>query len=145
MRQLIITVIIFLFYSNAVAAHLHKEKEYQAAWCKAAAGVTEYALEDGTRVDCLTDEYAIEFDFAAKWAESVGQSLYYAARTGKQPGVVLIMENAGDDRYAVRLDVLARQYHIKVWKMTDDFINQVSHGKFFLTFMCPRSFSDQSR
>lgn len=101
----------------AIAGHLHKEKVYQAAWCEQHGGVTEYRLDDGTRVDCLTDEYAIEFDFAPKWAESVGQSLYYAERTGKLPGVVLIMEYAYDNRYAKRLDALAQRYHIKVWQL----------------------------
>lgn len=77
--------------------------------------MTEYRLDDGTRVDCLTDEFAIEFDFALKWAESVGQALYYSLKTGKQPGVVLIMENDGDDRYFDRLNALAVKYNIKVW------------------------------
>ena len=54
---------------------------------------------------------------APKWAESVGQSLYYAERTGKLPGVVLIMEHENDERYATRLDTLARRYNIKVWRV----------------------------
>lgn len=97
------------------AGHLHLEKYYQEAWCKQAGGVTEYRLDDGTRVDCLTDDYAIEFDFAPKWAESVGQALFYSLKTGKQPGVVLIMENDGDERYLDRLNALAVKYNIKVW------------------------------
>lgn len=52
----------------------------------------EYKLEDNTRVDCLTPDYAVEFDFASKWAESIGQSLYYAQKTKRKPAVVLIMQ-----------------------------------------------------
>ena len=37
------------------------EKHYQAEWC-ADRGVTEYVLPDRTRVDCLTEKHAIEFD-----------------------------------------------------------------------------------
>ena len=81
------------------AAHLHKEKDYQEVWCKQAGGITEYVLDDGARVDCLTDEYAIEFDFASKWAEAVGQSLYYALKTEKEPGIVLILEKETDRRF----------------------------------------------
>ena len=77
--------------------------------------MTEYRLDDGTRLDCLTDDYAIEFDFAPKWAESVGQALYYSLKTGRQPGVVLIMVNDGDERYLERLNALAVKYNIKVW------------------------------
>ena len=101
--------------SISAAAHLHSEKFYQEQWCVEHSGVMEYRLDDRTRVDCLTDEYAIEFDFAAKWAESVGQSLYYALMTGKRPGVVLIMEGDDDDRFLDRLNSLAVKYNIKVW------------------------------
>ena len=61
----------------------HKEKYYQTELCNSLDGVMEQSLLDRTRVDCLTDVYAIEVDFAKKWAESVGQSLYYAAMTDK--------------------------------------------------------------
>lgn len=101
--------------SSAAAGRLHKEKVYQDEWCQQAGGVTEYRLSDGTRVDCLIDEYAIEFDFAPKWAESVGQALYYSLMTGLKPGVVMIMENEGDERFLVRLNALALQYNIRVW------------------------------
>ncbi len=112
-----IVLLLILFCNQALAAHLHKEKYYQDEWCDRVGGVKEYRLDDGTRVDCLTDEYAIEFDFAPKWAESVGQSLYYAERTGKLPGVVLIMEEDHDVVFLERLNALAVLYNIKVWTM----------------------------
>jgi len=60
----------------AEGAHKRLEKSYQAEWCGACGGSTEYCLPCGARVDCLTEEYAIEFDFCSKWAEAVGQALY---------------------------------------------------------------------
>lgn len=99
MKKLFTISIIFILFLPAYAAHLYKEKEYQEVWCKQAGGVTEYVLDDGARVDCLTDEYAIEFDFAPKWAEAVGQSLYYALKTVKKPGIVLIIEKESDRRF----------------------------------------------
>lgn len=114
-------LIVFLVFvpllTQVFAAHSHPEKYYQEVWCKQVGGVTEYRLGDQTRVDCLTDEYAIEFDFAPKWAESVGQALYYALMTGKRPGVVLIMEEEDDDRFLIRLNTLADRYNLKVWTM----------------------------
>ena len=59
-----------------------------------------------TRVDCLAKDYAIEFDFAKKWAEAVGQSLYYSKLTGKQPAIVLIMTSITDYRYLKRIERL---------------------------------------
>jgi hypothetical protein len=116
MIKLLIALI--LIPSLAFAGHLHKEKEYQEAWCKKVQGVTEYRLEDGTRVDCLTDQMVIEFDFAPKWAESVGQALYYAEVTGRKPAVVLIEEFEGDDHYVNRLKTVADRHGITVWTMT---------------------------
>lgn len=105
--------------SPCFSAHLYLEKEYQGQWCKAQKGQLEYILNDKARIDCLTDNYAIEFDFASKWAESIGQALYYALSTGKAPGVVLIMENPEKDvKYLNRLNDVAKKYNIKVWTMT---------------------------
>lgn len=101
----------------ALAGHDAPEKAYQDQWCSECGGVMEFVLPDKARVDCLTQEYAIEFDFASKWAESVGQSLYYAAMTGRLPGVVLILERPEDARYLNRLNVLANRYGIRVWTM----------------------------
>lgn len=90
------------------AKHAHPEREYQTRWCKAHKGITEYRLNDGTRVDCLTDKLAVEVDFAPKWHECIGQALYYAQKTRRVPACVLIIENPEKDmkfvyrlRYAV--------------------------------------------
>lgn len=75
----------------------------------------EYRLEDATRVDCLTEQYAVEVDFAPKWAEGAGQALYYGLRTGKEPAVLLIMEKETDTRYLERLTPVAEEHGIAVW------------------------------
>lgn len=114
-------LLFFLLIGTAQAAHQYKEKEYQDAWCSKVKGQTEYKLDDNARVDCLTEEYAIEFDFAPKWGESIGQALYYGLKTGKTPGVVLIMEDeANEGQFFTRLKMVADKYQIKVWKMTGD-------------------------
>ncbi len=95
--------------------HLYKETEYQEYWCAEADGVTEYVLPDRTRVDCLTDEYAIEFDFAGKWAEAIGQSLHYAKMTNKKPGIVIIVEGPKDEKHLEKLRPIAEKTGIKVW------------------------------
>lgn len=113
-------LIFFLHSSITLAANLHKEKEYQNVWCAQHNGEIEYVLDDKTRVDCLTDDYAIEFDFAYKWAEAVGQALYYAAKTSKKPGIVIIIEkdNDKDKRNLKRLEILTDKYNIKLWTIT---------------------------
>lgn len=104
---------------NCYAKNLHKEAEYQKIFCNAYNGVMEVRLKDYTRIDCLTDTHAIEFDFAKKWAESVGQSLYYSLKSGKKAGIVIIMENPVKDKsYLKRVKDLAQKYNIDVWTMT---------------------------
>jgi hypothetical protein len=89
------------------------EKYYQTKMCQELGGKIEYVLPDKTRVDCLTDEYAIEVDFAKKWAEAIGQSLYYAQITGKKPAIGFIVEN-GDDRYIKRVKTVSEKFEIKI-------------------------------
>lgn len=88
--------------SNATITVPNKmhEKDYVNKYCS---GIKEYILPDKTRIDCLTDEYAIEFDFAKKWAESIGQSLYYAKMTGKKPAVAIITSGKQDLKYINRI------------------------------------------
>jgi hypothetical protein len=79
----------------------------------------EVVLDDGSRYDCLTDTHAVEFDFAPKWAEAIGQALNYAAQTGKRPGIVLILEREGDARYLDRIHTVDRAFGlgITVWTL----------------------------
>lgn len=120
-------IIIFIMYttllcqtlSRASAKHLHLEKFYQSNWCKDHNGQAEYLLPDKTRCDCLTDEYAVEHDFGSKWAEAIGQALYYSLQTGKKPGIVLILEDENDYKYWIRLNTTIDHFKlpIKTWKV----------------------------
>ncbi len=91
------------FKENSINVNSNKkltEKDYVNMYCT---GIKEYVLADKTRVDCLTDEYAIEFDYAKKWAESIGQSLYYSKKTGKKPAVAIITNGENDLKYIQRI------------------------------------------
>jgi len=104
MKMFLLISIVSLLSLPAIAKHLYTEKEYQAKWCNAHNGILEYRLNDKTRVDCLTDTLAVEFDFAPKWHECIGQALYYGQKTKRTPACVLIMENPEKDvKYLKRL------------------------------------------
>ena len=78
----------------------------------------EVILPDKARVDCVTATHAIEFDFAPKWAESIGQALYYGEVLQKQPGIVLIIENLEkDQKYINRVKTVAVKNGITLWLM----------------------------
>lgn len=105
MRQAIIVIIVILISSFNVSAKKRpiKESEYIKTYCKRFGGVIEYKLKDGTFVDCLTDDEAIEFDFADKWAEAVGQSLHYAIMSGKKPAIALIVLSEKEFRFVKKV------------------------------------------
>jgi hypothetical protein len=50
----------------------YSKKWYQKEWCEDHNVRGEVVVRDGTRCDCLTDTYAIEFYFSSNWAEAIG-------------------------------------------------------------------------
>jgi hypothetical protein len=119
-------ILIFFLFSNIPvhAGHIYKEKVYQEYWCSKYNGQTEIRLDDKTRVDCITENYAVEFDFANKWAECLGQSLHYSNLTGKRPACVLIIEHGKDWKQYKKLRKTARKHAVKVWYVTPEQIKQ---------------------
>lgn len=110
--KIVFLISILMGLSNvAFAAHKMPERTYQKMYCPYN---TEVRLSDNTRVDCLTDQYAIEFDFAQKWAEALGQSLHYARMTGRTPAIFLILEHESDMRHVKRLKPLCEKYGMQL-------------------------------
>ncbi|GAB2507309.1 hypothetical protein [Microbulbifer agarilyticus] len=107
----------------SVCAHAG-EADYQLPWCDAAGGVAEYVLPDRTRVDCLTATHAVEFDFAPKWAEAIGQALYYASQTDRKAAVVLILRSPKDERYVRRIEaaVASAGVELDIWPLKDEIL-----------------------
>lgn len=68
-------------------------------------GKKEYILDDKTRVDILLSEYACEIDWQSKWAEGVGQSIYYAVKTNRKPLVILLARKDGWEKYRNRVEI----------------------------------------
>lgn len=114
-------------YAQSPKHHVYYEKDYQKVWCDAHNGSTEVVLPDRARVDCVTNTHAIEFDFAKKWAESIGQAQYYGAVLDKTPGVVLIVENSSKDmRYVERVRKVADKRGMTLWLIYPEDVKKVS-------------------
>ena len=94
------------------------EEDFVDAHCK---GEIEHVLADRTRVDCLTATHAIEYDWGKKWAESLGQALFYSAMTGKKAGIVLIVNPRTKERYLKRLNkaISDNNLDVDVWTITN--------------------------
>ncbi len=81
-KAAIVTGLTLPFFASA-----NPESWYVEQSCQ---GEIEVTLPDRSRVDCLTDTHAIEYDFTNKGLEAIGQALHYARMTGKKAGIVLI-------------------------------------------------------
>jgi hypothetical protein len=76
----------------------------------------ERRLWDNTRVDILTDQWAVEVDWADKWSEAIGQSLWYSCITGKKPGICLLIRDMSQDfKHIYRCNVVTVKYKIDIW------------------------------
>lgn len=113
----------FCMLGNGGIAQLH-EDDYQQLIRKELGGEMEVAVQSGY-VDILTEQYAIEVEFANKWKQAIGQSIWYGMQTSKKPGIVLIKEKSADEKYVLQLGSalgyagLSKQ--IKVWVWPDQF------------------------
>ena len=114
MKKILITMALLLIATTATAKHLHHEKYYQERWCAERGGQAEVVLPDRTRCDCITDTHAVEHDFGSKWAEAIGQSLYYSLQTGKRAGVGLIIESDKDLKYWIRLNSTIQHFKLPI-------------------------------
>jgi hypothetical protein len=103
----------------------YREADYVNYVCPKINGIIEYSLDDGSRVDCETDTHSIEFDFGKKWAEAIGQALYYSSKTGKQPGIFLIIAEKRDwnNLEKIKRVVKEKEMNIKIWTVSPADLN----------------------
>ena len=113
-------MVLFLFSCGSpkkrkkVPSTNRKEADYVQLWVEQNGGQIEVRLNDRSRVDILTSKYAIEADFAHKWAEAIGQSLYYSTKTGKKAGVLLIMRKGSDKRSLIRFKTIVKEQGLPI-------------------------------
>lgn len=85
----------------------------------------EAVLWDKSRVDLLSDTYAIEADWAYKWSEGVGQALYYSIVTDRKPGLLLLTKDASEDaRFIYRAQTVCAKHGIRLWVERVDTISE---------------------
>lgn len=76
----------------------------------------EVELWDRSRCDLVTEKEAIEVDWAAKWAEAIGQASYYAILLDRQPAVMLLIKDwETDSRHVFRCLVVCTRLDIRLY------------------------------
>jgi hypothetical protein len=68
-------------------------------------------------VDIVSDTFAIDVEFAPRWAMSIGHSLYGATKLNKKAGILLITYKNNANEYLPILMPIANKYNITVWTM----------------------------
>lgn len=84
-------------------------------------GCAEYVLPDKSRVDILTPTLAIEVDWVKKWAEAIGQAVFYGIMTDRQPAILLLLRSKEtEEKYLERAKMAADKLGISVftWRTT---------------------------
>ena len=101
---------------------LENEDYYNRKFCTQESGQAEYMLPDRSRVDCLTDTHAFEADWAdgLKVYESIGQSLYYAAETGKKPGILLLVRKKNSDKHIRKVKRVIENWSLPIKLVIQD-------------------------
>lgn len=116
-NRFFIAVLIFFLFCNCVCAKQYNERYYQNKWCSQWNGKQEVKLIDFTRVDCITKNYAVEFDFTKKWAECFGQAVHYSDITGKKPACILIIEQPKDFIKYYKIMPTFKKHNVTLWYM----------------------------
>ena len=111
-KLLLLLLLSFSFGSYAI----ENEAFYSDKFCKEMSGMSEHVLKDLSRVDCLTDTHAYEFDWAdgMKVYEAIGQSLYYASETGKEPGIYLLIRKKNSEKHIRKVKRVIEAFELPI-------------------------------
>ena len=90
------------------------EKDISDQWCASQNGVSQFRTKDGTYVDCLTDQYAVEAEFDNKWKEGIGQALHYAESTDKEAAILFIKRAKSRKNYHGELMRVINKYNLPI-------------------------------
>ena len=81
------------------------------------AAKVEVVMPDETRCDLLSEEYAIEVDWAHKHHEAVSQAVLYAIWTGREPAVLLLVTDRSPQSklYLLRAKLVCERLGIRLF------------------------------
>jgi len=115
-------ILLTIFTLSLQVEAIENEDYYNRQFCSDVSGQAEYRLPDRSRIDCLTDTHAYEADWAdgLKVYESIGQSLYYAAETGKKPGILLLIRKKNSDKHIRKVKRVIENWSLPIKLVIQD-------------------------
>ena len=121
-----IFILSFTLITSSMSCYaIENEAFYSDKFCKEMSGKSEHVLKDLSRVDCLTDTHAYEFDWAdgMKVYEAIGQSLYYASETGKDPGIYLLVRKKNSEKHIRKVKRVIETFELPIKLVIKDIRN----------------------
>jgi hypothetical protein len=118
-------LLILLLFLSFTSYAIENEAFYSDKFCAEMSGKSEHVLKDLSRVDCLTDTHAYEFDWAdgMKVYEAIGQSLYYASETGKDPGIYLLVRKKNSEKHIRKVKRVIETFELPIKLVIKDIRN----------------------
>ena len=118
-------LLILLLFLSFTSYAIENEAFYSDKFCAEMSGKSEHVLKDLSRVDCLTDTHAYEFDWAdgMKVYEAIGQSLYYASETGKDPGIYLLVRKKNSEKHIRKVKRVIETFELPIKLVIKDVRN----------------------
>ena len=117
-------LLLLLVFVTSTANATRNEDYFTKQWCYqmnplGEVGKVQVRMGDGSWADCITQDYAIEFDWGNKFKEGIGQSLNYSYETGKRPGVVLLLKKESDEKHWRQMQNIILKFNlpIQTWKV----------------------------
>ena len=110
MNRFVVMACFIAFLGSVIAS----ENDVSVAWCASKGGESEFRTKDGTYVDCLTNELAIEAEYDYNWKEAIGQSLHYAESTNRTAGILFIKRAKSRKDYRSELLRVINKYNLPI-------------------------------
>jgi len=110
-----IIIILACFIANDMSENEVSDKIVELAHIVPANSMREFVLPDESRIDIETDTTSFEVEWSYKWKEAIGQSLFYAIQTGKEPGIILLQKGELEDKINyLRCKLVCAKHNIKL-------------------------------
>ena len=122
MKKILLLLFVLLLFGAATCPN--REIHFKKVFSQSVNGKLDVPLDEyKNTVDIATDTFAIDVEFAPKWATSIGHSLYAASKLNKKAAILLITykDKNYDGKYVDMLMPVANKYNITVW--TIDYYN----------------------
>lgn len=92
-----------------------KHEAYYIAKLAKELGGKEEVKVDGGRADIVTDNFAIEVEWASKWKSAIGQALWYGLETNRDAKIILLIKDIDKEyKYYTMLNSALRRGEIKM-------------------------------